>query len=209
VHHNTAWLGHIILSQTHRNRGIGTLITRHLMEVVLAKGYKTIMLIATTMGEPIYQKLGFKKEGEYVFLKDGQSKAHYTDHSIPFHEKYKHAILDMDYMVSGERRNELLEPHLKNSRLIIDGSQLLGFYMPTLGEGLIEAFSEQAGIELMQMKLSKNILYAAIPEQNTVAIKFLLENGFIDFRRGIRMYYGDKINWHPDKIYGRIGGNLG
>lgn len=34
-------------------------------------------------------------------------------------------------------------------------------------------------------------------------------SSYHEFRVGIRMWYGEKLRWHPEMLYGRIGGNLG
>ncbi|HEX5171113.1 MAG TPA: hypothetical protein VFW11_18180, partial [Cyclobacteriaceae bacterium] len=83
-----------------------------------------------------------------------------------------------------------------------------GFFMPTLGEGLIVATTKIAGELLLNLKhVTSNI--ATVPMENKVAVEFLVANGFVEFRKAIRMWYGKKLTWHADKLYGRIGGNLG
>ena len=209
IHRKTSWLGHIIVDASYRNQGIGTAITKKLMDLVLGKGYKTILLIATVLGAPVYKKLGFEKEGEYIFLRDGRVPDYHSHVAIPFDQRYQRTIIEMDNLISGETRTNLFEPHYNKAMLIVENNELKAFYMPTLGEGLIEASTTNAGLELMRIKYSKDITYAAIPEQNKAGLSFLSANGFKDYRRGIRMCYGKNIAWQPENIYGRIGGNLG
>src|SRR5688500_3639509 len=67
-HRETAWLGHIIVHKEFRNQGIGTKITQALVERALEINSSTISLIATELGEPVYAKLGFRKESDYCFF---------------------------------------------------------------------------------------------------------------------------------------------
>lgn len=208
IHLTTGWLGHIIVDKRYRNRGIGTLITKALMDKLNHLQVKTMSLVATPLGEPIYHKLGFQKETVYSFFNNGSTQAPSQTNAIHYQPDFKKEILIMDAMVSGEERSKLLHQHFENAFVIYDGDSLTGFYMPTLGEGLIEAITPQAGEELMLIKHSK-IQYAAIPIENQKAIELLQRNGFTEFRRAVRMSMGEKILWHPEKIFGRIGGNLG
>ena len=81
--------------------------------------------------------------------------------------------------------------------------------MPELREGLIVADTSNAGLELMKMKYSRSD-QAAIPEENKTGIDYLLKNGFIITNKKVtRMVKGNDINWIPQKIFSRIGGNFG
>ena len=62
-----AWLGNIVIDKNYRGEGFGTQITQKLIEVGWNFGCKTQNLIATDLGKPVYEKLGFKKELNYYF----------------------------------------------------------------------------------------------------------------------------------------------
>jgi hypothetical protein len=83
-----------------------------------------------------------------------------------------------------------------------------GFFIPTLGEGYIISNGHETGKHLLQLKHRK-IDHAAIPIDNQPAIQFLIDNGFVEFRKAARMWRGEKLSWQPEKLFGRIGGNLG
>ena len=81
--------------------------------------------------------------------------------------------------------------------------------MPDLGEGLILASDTSAGLELMKIKYSK-VDKAVLPGENHFGTNFLGENGFtLSDTKGTRMILGQEINWKPEHIYSRIGGNFG
>jgi hypothetical protein len=115
----------------------------------------------------------------------------------------------LDRKITGENRELLLEQFLNNSQVYVENNEGLGYYIPDLKEGLIVADFDYAGIELMKLKYSK-INVAGLPSANHAAIEFLLSNGFVDLnKKGTRMIWGKDLNWKPEKIYSRIGGNLG
>ena len=208
LHDGTGWLAHIIVDKDFRNQGIGTLITQSLMEHLHKYDVKTMLLIATPLGEPVYHKLGFEKETVYMFLRDGKTVSPSLNLFSPFQEKHIDNILKLDELISGERRRKLLEPHFANTLVASDNDDITGFFMPTLGEGFIVATTPDIGKQFLMIKHSKTNT-TSIPIDNQSAIKFLMENGFVEYRKAVRMWYGEKLSWQPDKLFGRIGGNLG
>ena len=69
----TAWLAHIIVSPDHRNAGIGSAITKALIDLSQRNSCRSLLLIATTLGEPVYKKFGFEVETKYLFFNHGIS----------------------------------------------------------------------------------------------------------------------------------------
>lgn len=208
VYGETAWLAHIIVHPEFRNRGIGTSVTQALVNSLKNTHCKTIWLIATKLGEPVYTKVGFEKETEYVYLKEGKTSGDISSYIIPYNSQYLQPLLDMDRSVSGEDRFKLLSPHLSVSHLFIQNGKLLGYYIPALGEGMIIADTTEAGIELLRLKHMSSPK-AALPIDNEAGVTFLSGNGFKEVARGTRMVLGKRINWKPASLYSRIGGNLG
>ena len=206
-HVSSAWLAHIIVDKGFRGRGLGRAMTEALIERARNHGAKSIQLVATEMGEPLYKKLGFRNTGEYTFMKGGRTTT-IPEGSVPYQARYREQLFALDQRASGEYRQQLLEPHLNNAQLLVE-NRLLGFHMPTLGEGLIVAETEVAGHALMRQKHSREWLYTAVPRDNTSALNLLKNLGHQEYRVGKRMLLGPDVCWRPEMIFGRIGGNLG
>lgn len=209
IYGDTAWLGHIIVHKDHRNAGVGTKITKALIDVVHKTPCRTIMLIATSLGEPIYKKVGFEVQTQYVFLEDGELPIpdKFSKKITGFDNNYE-AMLQLDRSISGEDRKKLFKDHVNNASLFTDNKKLKGFYISTLGEGLIVADSTEAGFALMNIKSKINNKFC-IPIDNEAGINYLTSHGYKESRRASRMIMGQKLTWHGSKLYGRIGGNLG
>ena len=209
IHGSTAWLAHIIVSPDHRNAGIGSAITKALIDVGQRNSCRSLLLIATTLGEPVYKKFGFEVETKYLFFDHGVSlSSESTPEVFAFKKSHEEALFELDRLVSGEDRRKLLRGHLSNTLVFVENNLLKGFYMPTLGEGLIIADFPAAGLALMKLRTASTKQFC-IPMLNENAVKFLSQHGFTEFRQASRMILGEKLIWDGSKIYSRIGGNLG
>lgn len=210
-HEDTVWLAHIIVHKEHRNQGLGYKITEALLNSINIQKYPTVLLIATAQGAPIYAKLGFIIDQDYTFYKKeprADSNLSSNPLIVDYENSYQEGLLQLDLELSGERRQKLLLPHLKQSKLILEHGKVLGFYLPTLGEGLILAKSTEVGVQLMTYKHEK-VDTAVIPSDNIAATEFLISQNFKQVRTAPRMYLGKPLNWQSQAMFGRIGGNLG
>ena len=207
----TAWLAHIIVDPEHRRKGIGYNIVEELLRYLELRSMETCLLVATEMGLPIYEKAGFRIVTEYTYLKREIPQQHtkISDHVFPFKEKNADIIYKLDREVTGENREWLLSDFLDDSYVYMDNNVITGYYLPKLGEGLIIAQNDSAGIELLKLKIPTHDKIV-LPSDNQVGIEFLKQNGFIKMdTKGTRMICGKNIDWQPKKVFSRIGGNLG
>ena len=131
-----------------------------------------------------------------------------SENIIPFSDSFKNPISVLDYKVSIENRMFQLMPHLPHGFIYVQDNNVEGYYLPTLGEGLIVATTTTAGQELMKLRLitKEN---ASFPLDNFAAIEFMSQNFSKEYKTTKRMRLGRKRNWQPTNIYNRIGGNLG
>jgi len=209
IHERTAWLAHIIVGKDYRNAGIGAAITQSLIDLVRATGCETMQLLATALGEPVYKKLGFSVEAKYVFLDHGNlPEPSHDENVVSFDVRHRQTLLAIDKRVSGENREKLFNDHLIHCKLFLQQEEIKGFYLPTLGDGLIISGDPVAGIELMKHKSKLNKMFC-LPMDNVSGINFLEQHGYKRLREASRMVLGKKINWDGRQIYSRIGGNLG
>ena len=209
-HLDTAWLAHIIVAPEMRRSGIGLLMTRHLIDVAETHGRDTQMLIATNMGEPLYEKLGFLRSCSYRFyhlpprieteLPAVVRKVKPSD--IP-------AIMALDCEVSGEDRETLLSRHANNSLVYSGSGGVRGFYLPDLGEGLIVAQDAEAGRSLMQHRLARAEAAPVLPAENHAANQFLEDMGLAVKQSAARMVRNGADSLKQDMLFNRIGGHLG
>lgn len=207
----SAWLAHIIVHHDFRRRGIGTNIIAWLMRDLKNDNYRTISLIASPLGKPLYERVGFRTISENIwFSRDKKTSLQVTaaKNIMPYELKRKSAILDLDMQATGENREELLEPYLNNAKIFLENEEVKGFYLPGLEEGAIIAYCPKAGIELMKAKY-QTVEKANLPVENITGISFLKGHGFKETHRVTRMVLGPHPTYKPQLIYSRMGGNFG
>ena len=210
IHNETAWLAHIIVHPDYRNQSIGKIITQTLVETSYSNGCDTIYLLATELGEPVYRKIGFETETEYIVFNNAGTNGtfHISENIVEINRDFKKHILNLDRQVSAENRVLLFEKHISNGFLYLQDNEVKGFYLPGLGDGLIIATTSLAGQELMKIRLNSKKM-ASFPIDNLIATEFIRQYKFNEVRTEKRMRLGKKRNWQPKNIYNRIGGNLG
>jgi len=209
-HQDTAWLAHIIVHPEHRGKGIGKAITQALVDSIDRQQFETIYLIATDLGLPVYQKIGFEQEADYIHLvrKTGAQPLTVPSSITAYDKKYLDDIIRLDKFVSGEKRQERFMDQIETARLYVLKGRVEGVYFPLLGNGLIISRNSIAGIQLMKLRLEERD-FAILPAENKTAVKFLLHNDFKEVRISKRMFLGNKRKWRPSSLYNRISGQFG
>jgi predicted N-acetyltransferase YhbS len=59
----TGWLGNVAVDDRFRGQGLGTAISQAAVDGLLEAGVATVLLTATELGRPVYERLGFTDEG--------------------------------------------------------------------------------------------------------------------------------------------------
>ncbi len=218
---DTAWIGVIVVDKSLRNKGIGSFITNFLSKYISSKNIPTQMLLATPLGQPVYEKLGFRHVSDYVFLrrektengkgrmeKGGWEREGGNGKIIQYDPQYFAQVAALDKLAIGEDRSQILQYFTDDALLFIDQS-LKGFYLPHLGDGLIIATDHEAGFELLRIKWATKSELIILPQENKEIIEFAESQGFKPYRYAARMILGKNFDWNPRMIYNRVGGYLG
>ena len=172
--------------------------------------YKSIYLDATEYGFPVYKKLGFEVEAEYIHLRRNQEISRFplSECIVPFDKTYCEQLFNLDELVSGEKRSGVLNDFLANSSLYVLDSQVQGFYIPDWGEGPVIAANPTAGTELLKLRMQQ-FDTAVLPAANQEAIRFLEKNQYKVYKTSKRMFLGQKIAWQGSLVFNWISGQLG
>ncbi len=135
------WLGNIVVLPDYRGRGIGFALTDHLIQFLRSRGCTSLILIATPLGEPVYRKLGFETATQYVFFKrDEPCAAEAVSGIRKLAPRDAAAVFDLDAVVTGEERRELLAYFLIDGWVHEStGGQIDGFFLPRFAHGPILA----------------------------------------------------------------------
>jgi len=210
VHQGVAWLGMIIVTENYRNQGLGSLITKHLTEYSTNQGARTILLIASDMGFPVYKKSGFQHDLNYFFYKtDKRIDIELVEKQIsPIEIHDYETIFRLDKNVTNENRKEILLDCLKSGYKYSE-KEVSGYYLPDFGKGLIIAINQKTGLALLKFKIMYEQSVVCLPETNLRGIEFLYSIGYYEYMKSPRMFLGEKIAWKSECVYARGCGYMG
>lgn len=200
----TGWLGGIVVALQARGGGLGRALTE---AAIAALGERaTVLLLASDLGRPIYERLGFVGEGRYrVFMTPPWAAPVVGPRVRPLIPADREAVRALDAQVTGEDRTVALDAGLAGG-LAIDADTgagaLAGFALrPPFPARPIVARDPAAGAALLAAIFEPE-LRLAVPEANAPAVAALIAHGCQERAGVLRMRRGAPVAWQPDAIWG-------
>jgi ribosomal protein S18 acetylase RimI-like enzyme len=215
VNGTVGWVGMIIVHPDFRNRGIGTRMTREVMDYLTYRRCKTLALTATSMGRPVYEKLGFRVQTENHFYRG------VGDDRLERHPNVKvmntidlRQCMGLDRRITGEDRTELLLDSFQSGWLVVDPNldTIQGFCAnTTLGSPTvaIDPAAIPVLLDMKRVQAGSGPLQIVVPTENTVAREYLTQNGFEELAVSPRMTLGQNMTWRPSLVIDRFMGAIG
>ena len=213
------WIGHVVVHPDCRRRGIGSALVEAVIARLEEAGCRALLLIATDLGRPVYEKLGFRVDSLYARLNGP------TLDAFPMHpdlralaESDLPAIRSLDRLASGEDRAAHLR--LAPSGWVVGGAgpgEVRGFYLPLpWAEGPLVATDPEAMALLLdaarataKAQRGQSEVRFTIPAENAAGIAHLRACGFVETPPLPRMIRGEPLAWRPELVGGRFSGALG
>ncbi len=182
----TGWLGGIAVAPSARGRGLGGELTRAAIEALGPR--ETILLLASPLGRPIYERLGFRADGDYrVFMSDAQGEQAGLSTSA------RASALELDRRATGESR----EAAVDLCRYVAFGDAV-AMRPPWRALPIVGAPDDA---EVLLRELVEPGLRLAAPAANERAVAVLDELG--TERQGVvRMRLGAAVDWRPTEVWG-------
>lgn len=204
-----AWIAMVLTDPEFRGRGLASALMRHAVELLQSRGVTTIRLDATTLGRPVYERLGFAVDYELNrWKREALSAAAIDDSKYPGLRQASPedlgAIMELDRQTVGCDRSKFLAALLAESpagAFITDGTpRPAGFALCRLGSdalqlGPIVAIDPKVGRLLLSTAIAetgKTAHYCDAPTKNTAAETSLRAAGFSSLRPLYRMTLGEK-----------------
>jgi GNAT superfamily N-acetyltransferase len=220
AHGPVGWVGTIFVEPARRGSGLGRAMTRAVNDELEARGCRTLVLIATSMGRPVYEREGFDVLDEQVrFSIDGlPADARSPDPLVrPYEAGDFEAIVALDRYATGEDRRAVLTSLIAPASTWVvagpDGA-VRGYLAraPWRGGGLIARDPDDA-LRLLEMRRRSTGVSgkagAGLVGCNTVGRERLKAAGWHEEGSGVRMIRGEPPDWHPEAIWGQFNGALG
>ena len=202
----TGWIGALGVAPESRRHGLGRALTEAAVARLRERGASTVLLFATDMGRPLYERLGFVAEGAATAWR-GTAGA--VAGSLPVRrlcEDDRDAVAELDRAATGEDRSNLLDALHPLSGVAVDrGDALAGWAAKApYGAGIaICAADPEAGAALMAAAAAGAApATLVVPDANAAANANLRRWGFRAANAGERMRLGPPVAWRPERQFG-------
>jgi GNAT superfamily N-acetyltransferase len=202
---DSGWIGGVAVVPEARGRGIGSELTRSALRWL--SGTRTVQLLSTPKALPLYQRLGFVDEGQYVVLRAPLSLEP-IDHPTlrAATEAHTETIIALDRAATGEDRSRLVLARPWTAFVFERDGEPLGFHLRSTWEvgGTTIAADLHAGLALLRraVQLNGTMRYVTIPSANLAALEALSALGFEEVNRASRMRLGPPLPWCPSQLIG-------
>jgi GNAT superfamily N-acetyltransferase len=215
-----AWIGTVWVAPAHRGRGLGRALTQAAIEAAEAAGCRTLVLVATERGRPLYEQLGFEVQTWYRTM-EAPGLARDAIPPDPRIRSFRAGDLPamgrLDRTATGEDRSRqlaMLSTPAATQVLVDDAGEARAFLIraPWGGGATVAPWLDDAMVLLHARRLS----YA--PERR-VRCGVLLENepgaaaldaaGWTEAWRAPRLIRGAPLDWHPEHLWGQFNHAMG
>ena len=218
------WIGTIWVRSDLRRRGLGSALTAATIDVAEAGGCRTLVLVATDQGRPLYEGLGFEVQTWYRTMEaQGLATAASREPTSDGPTLVRAAtsadlddIVALDREATGEDRSVVLRGLVdpEATRVVAAEGHVRGFLAraPWGGGATIAPRLEDA----MALITARRIATAAgrrvrcgILVDNLAGAAALERAGWTEAWRAPRLIRGDALEWHPEHIWGQFNHALG
>jgi hypothetical protein len=188
-------------------------LTRALTDIAESAGCRTLLLVATDAGRPLYERIGFEVQTWYRILEAPGLGDEPIDPRIrPFTTDDLAAMTELSAAATGEDRAHLLRAFASPgtaSCLVRDDGTLGGFVVrapwgggstiaPRLGDAEAVLHARRVG------RGPEQRVRAGLVAENTAGLERLLATGWTDSWSAPRLIRGDALQWQPEAIWGQF-----
>ncbi|HET9456409.1 MAG TPA: GNAT family N-acetyltransferase [Candidatus Limnocylindrales bacterium] len=212
------WVGTIFVVPDRRGSGLGRRLTQAVIDDLDGRGCRTLVLIATVLGRPIYERLGFERLADHLrFSIRGSGDATPLDRVRPMAADDLPAILALDRAATGEDRAPVLTGLVgpESTRVVVHADGSIGGFVARgpWGGGALVAPDPDDALELLEWRRRRAgpeaLVATGLPDSNAVGRARLLSGGWSESAAAVRMFRGEPLDWRPDWIWGQFNGALG
>jgi GNAT superfamily N-acetyltransferase len=218
-----AWIGTIWVAPAWRGKGLGHALTEAPIAAAEAAGCRTLVLVATAAGRPLYERLGFELQTWYRTMEapglDGASMTRASGQRVvrQWSREDLDAMATLDAEVTGEDRRHLLEAFAspESARVVVGSDHRpRGFVVRAAwGGGATIAPAIDDAMALLDARRRaagpQKRVRAGVVASNLEGIARLEAAGWTEAWRAPRLIRGIPLRWHPDGIWGQFNHAVG
>ncbi len=218
INGSVGWIGTVWVRSDRRGGGLGKALTASVVDAAEAAGCRTLVLVATEAGRPLYEGLGFRVETWYVTVEAPGLPPGPDDPRIrPFAVGDLPEMARLDAAATGEDRRHLLASFANplDSRVMDDGrGGLAGFVVRApWGGGATVAPDPSDALALLDARRRTSgpdrHVRAGVVLENADGLDRLQAAGWTEAWRAPRLIRGEPPDWHPEDIWGQFNHALG
>jgi GNAT superfamily N-acetyltransferase len=226
AHGPVGWVGVIFVAPAYRGSGIGRQLTRTVIDQLEQDGCRSIVLIASPLGRPIYEREGFSVLDTQVRFTidaialegDGDHDQPATSDAVrPFAPSDRDAVVALDRFATGEDRSVVLRDLVTPATTLVavgPDDEIRGYLTrPPWRGGAVIAPDPADALHLLERRRRmpgvSGRVGAGLLATNERGRAILREAGWAEEVGNIRMLRGEPIDWHPDAIWAQMNGALG
>jgi GNAT superfamily N-acetyltransferase len=215
-----AWVALVLVDAAHRSRGIGSALTRRVLDFLDEQRVPAIRLDATPLGRPIYEKLGFAAEYElvrYAGVLPALPKVEGVE-TARADDVEEMCRLDESINQTDRRKflRRLFEEFPQSLRVVRSNGRLLGYAGARPGARAVQIgpcmADGEAGALLLADALHRHAgenVYIDIPVALVRAVALAETSGLTEQRRLLRMGRGRRVAEKVDALWASAGPEKG
>jgi len=211
----SGWVGGVAVTPEHRRAGLGGALTEAVVAHLRDRQARTVQLLATELGRPVYERIGFVAEAEYLTLTGppvprrigGVGAGEVQAAGVRAGQGGDWAaMLALDRLATGEDRRRLLGALWPAGGLVAGEGAVRGFHLasPWRGGGATLAADPEAGLALLEAvrRTVAEELSVSLPSGNRTGLLALEAAGFRERSGTTRMRLGPPLPWRPEAVFG-------
>lgn len=218
---SVGWIGMVLVDKSFRHRGIATQLVGRALEYLNKCGVRTVRLDATKFGRPVYERVGFSVEHDFVRFEGIAHQPPEDSASLPADRKQLGFLVDLDRRATGSDRERLLMRLVKETRVtgrvVCSNDSIAGYLLLRPGSNATQigpgvAITEEGGRSLADWALGHcagQRVFIDIPLDNRGATEWAVERGLAEQRRFSRMFRGRPVGEDVSLLWASSGPEKG
>ena len=204
-----ASIGNMSVLADYRRRGIGTAIFRNLMDIATNSGITTVMLYASKLGEPIYEKYCFR--GKYNAsihrLLKTKPEMQDTTKDVKIIKSTPDWVLNIDKETVGYDRSDYLKARVTlGAKFLLvenEGYALLSNVLSKIRLGPLIAKNLDAALQIIKKGINLGADNLILPYHHFLQNKISSITSLIESKEtpNLKMVYGEEIPEKLDYLY--------
>ena len=212
------WVGTIWVDPAHRGAGLGRALTQAVIDGLEDAGCRTLLLVATDEGLPLYERMGFALQARYRILEaPGLEATDVAEGSVrPFEAGDLEAMIGLDAMATGEDRAHAIGRFAAPGTtkvLAADGEVRAFVIRAPWGGGATIATRPGDAMQILDARRraagSTGRVRVGLVEDNAGGLAALEAADLRPIWSAPRLIRGEPLPWRPEWIWGQFNHAMG